>query len=171
MARRSDTSTDLRSRNRRAGLGRVRHQGCRAVRRPPHRGWPTGMRATPSPPLGSSRRGERNRRSRGRHVQGEGGHRVPGGGRERSPLQSFVTNVIAADGTQEVAALVVSTADHESVADAARARLSSFKVPTLWLVVSDPEDVPMLATGQIDTSALQHLLRARGVRVRPAACG
>jgi acyl-CoA synthetase (AMP-forming)/AMP-acid ligase II len=65
----------------------------------------------------------------------------------------------------------VSTADHEIVADAARARLSSFKVPTLWLVVPDPEQVPMSATGKVDKSALQQLLRARGVRSRPAARG
>ena len=57
----------------------------------------------------------------------------------------------------------MSTADHEIIADAARARLSSFKVPTLWLAVSDPEHVPMLATGKVDKSALQQLLRARGV--------
>lgn len=41
----------------------------------------------------------------------------------------------------------------------------------LWLVVSDPEHVPMSATGKVDKSALQQLLRARGVRCRPAARG
>jgi acyl-CoA synthetase (AMP-forming)/AMP-acid ligase II len=82
--------------------------------------------------------------------------------------QAFVANVSADDGTQEVAALLVSTADHETIADGARARLSSFKVPTLWVVVDDPQRVPMLTTGKVDKSALQHLLRASGVRVRPA---
>jgi len=78
--------------------------------------------------------------------------------------QAFVTNVSAADGSDEVAALVVSRAEPEAVADLARTRLSAFKLPTLWLVVADPEHVPMSATGKVDKSALQQLLRARGVR-------
>ncbi len=79
-------------------------------------------------------------------------------------LQAFVVDVAVDGGAPEVAALVVSAADHEIVADAARARLSSFKVPTLWLVVPDPGAVPMSTTGKVDKSALQELLRARGVR-------
>jgi len=78
--------------------------------------------------------------------------------------QAFVTNVSAADGSDEVAALVVSRAEPEALAGLARARLSAFKLPTLWLVVADPEHVPMSATGKVDKSALQQLLRARGVR-------
>ena len=79
--------------------------------------------------------------------------------------QAFVTDVDRRRRRPEVAALVVSARPtHEIVADAARARLSSFKVPTLWLVVADPEHVPMSATGKVDKSALQQLLRARGVR-------
>ena len=78
--------------------------------------------------------------------------------------QAFVTDVSADGGSQEVAALVVTNANPETLADAARARLSSFKVPTLWLVVPDPEPVPMSATGRVDESALQQLLRSRGVR-------
>ena len=62
-----------------------------------------------------------------------------------------------------------SLAAHEILADAARERLSSFKVPTLWLVVPDPEQVPMSATGKVDKSAVQQLLREHGVR--PAARG
>jgi acyl-CoA synthetase (AMP-forming)/AMP-acid ligase II len=85
--------------------------------------------------------------------------------------QAFVADVTADDGTQEVAALIVSTAGHEIMADAARARLSSFKVPTLWLVISDPEHVPMSATGKVDKAALQQILRARGVRARSVARG
>ena len=65
---------------------------------------------------------------------------------------------------QQVAALIVSSADHESLADAARARLSAFKLPTLWLVVRDAEQVPMTATGKVDKAALQQLLRSRAVR-------
>jgi acyl-CoA synthetase (AMP-forming)/AMP-acid ligase II len=78
--------------------------------------------------------------------------------------QAFVTDVPADGEAKEVAALVVSGADTESLADAARERLSSFKVPTLWLVVPDPESVPMSATGKVDKSALQQLLLERGKR-------
>jgi len=78
--------------------------------------------------------------------------------------QAFVVNATSGDGTQEVAALVVSPTDHRALADAARARLSSFKVPTLWLVVADGESVPMSATGKVDKPTLQRLLLARGVR-------
>jgi acyl-coenzyme A synthetase/AMP-(fatty) acid ligase len=78
--------------------------------------------------------------------------------------QAFVTNVSADDGSQEVAALVVCTAGDASVGEAARARLSAFKVPTLWHVVANPAEVPMTATGKVDTLRLQQLLRARGVR-------
>jgi acyl-CoA synthetase (AMP-forming)/AMP-acid ligase II len=84
--------------------------------------------------------------------------------------QAFVTDVSADGGTPEVAALVVSSADPGSLADAARARLSSFKVPTLWLVVPNPEPVPMSATGKVDKQALQELLLSRGVRCSGAAC-
>ena len=85
--------------------------------------------------------------------------------------QAFVTDVTDDGGNREVAALVVSSADHETLADAARARLSSFKVPTLWLVVPDPEAVPMSATGKVDKRALQELLRSHGVRSGAAVRG
>lgn len=86
-----------------------------------------------------------------------------------SVAQAFVVNLAADDGAQEVATLVVSAADQATVADALRARLSAFKVPTVWLVVPDADDVPMVATGKVDKSALQQLLRARGVRARSGA--
>ncbi len=85
--------------------------------------------------------------------------------------QAFVTDLTDDGGNREVAALVVSSADPEALAEAARARLSSFKVPTLWLVVPDPESVPMSATGKVDKPALQQLLRSRGVRCGAAARG
>jgi acyl-CoA synthetase (AMP-forming)/AMP-acid ligase II len=79
--------------------------------------------------------------------------------------QAFVTDVAAEGAAKEVAALVVSKdADAARLADAARARLSAFKVPTLWLVVPSPEPVPTSATGKVDKPALQELLRSRGVR-------
>jgi acyl-CoA synthetase (AMP-forming)/AMP-acid ligase II len=78
--------------------------------------------------------------------------------------QAFVTDVADEGGNREVAALVVSSATPETLADAARARLSSFKVPTLWLVVASSDAAPMSATRKVDKSALQQLLRSRGVR-------
>jgi acyl-CoA synthetase (AMP-forming)/AMP-acid ligase II len=81
--------------------------------------------------------------------------------------QAFVTDVDTDADAKEVAALVVSkSADAESLAGAARERLSAFKVPTLWLVVPSPDAVPMSATGKVDKAALQQLLRARGLHVR-----
>jgi acyl-CoA synthetase (AMP-forming)/AMP-acid ligase II len=81
--------------------------------------------------------------------------------------QVFVTDVAGAGGAPEVAALVVSkSADAATLAAAARERLSAFKLPALWLVVADPDAVPMSATGKVDKLALQALLGARGVRGR-----
>ncbi|MGH7286834.1 MAG: class I adenylate-forming enzyme family protein, partial [Myxococcota bacterium] len=84
--------------------------------------------------------------------------------------QAFVTDVSADGGAPEIAVLVVSKeGDAEALAGAARARLSAFKVPTLWLVVADSDSVPMSATGKVDKRALQELLRSRGVRCRGTA--
>jgi acyl-CoA synthetase (AMP-forming)/AMP-acid ligase II len=82
--------------------------------------------------------------------------------------QAFATNVTTDDGTDEVAALIVSKIDLDVIAVAARARLSAFKLPTLWLVTADPAEVPMLATSKVDKPAMQQLLRLRGQRLRTA---
>ncbi|HEX4015590.1 MAG TPA: class I adenylate-forming enzyme family protein [Frankiaceae bacterium] len=74
---------------------------------------------------------------------------------------AFVTDVRDHAGTAQVAAFVVTTATLEKVADAARARLSAFKVPTLWLI-GEANDVPMTATAKVDKAALQELLRDKG---------
>lgn len=78
--------------------------------------------------------------------------------------QAFVSGVAAGDGTQEVGALVVADVALDVLAEAVRARLSAFKLPTLWLVVPDRAAVPMLASGKVDRLSLQRLLRERGVR-------
>ena len=83
--------------------------------------------------------------------------------------QAFVTDVAGAGGAREVAALVVSKAGVETLADEARARLSAFKVPTLWLVVPDSDAVPMSPTGKVDKAALQAALRASGARCETVA--
>jgi len=82
--------------------------------------------------------------------------------------QAFATDVVGADGAVEVGAVVVapSVADIDEVAAAARARLSSFKVPTLWLLRATADDVPMLATGKVDKAGLQQLLRSARVSTK-----
>jgi acyl-CoA synthetase (AMP-forming)/AMP-acid ligase II len=48
------------------------------------------------------------------------------------------------------------------IAVLARERLSSFKVPTIWLLAADAEEVPMTPTGKVDKQGLQRLLAERG---------
>jgi acyl-CoA synthetase (AMP-forming)/AMP-acid ligase II len=75
--------------------------------------------------------------------------------------QAFVTDVRSGDGSVQVGALVVGARDIEELAKEAKSVLSSFKVPTLWLLASS-DDVPMTATAKVDKSALQELLRSKG---------
>jgi acyl-CoA synthetase (AMP-forming)/AMP-acid ligase II len=72
--------------------------------------------------------------------------------------QAFVSNVRDEQGTDAVAALVVSDLDVAELTQQARTRLSSFKLPQHWVVVGDSDAVPMLATGKIDKRALRELL-------------
>ncbi|MBL7497192.1 acyl--CoA ligase [Frankia sp. CNm7] len=71
----------------------------------------------------------------------------------------------AGEVTRAVAAVVVagSLDDPDQLAEQARARLSSFKVPTRWLVLRDPHRVPRLASGKVDVNALRRLLVEEGV--------
>jgi acyl-CoA synthetase (AMP-forming)/AMP-acid ligase II len=75
---------------------------------------------------------------------------------------AFVTNVTHSDGHEQVGALVVSADEPRDIADGVRTRLSAFKVPSVWLVVTDPSVAPMSATGKIDKASLQALLADRG---------
>ena len=72
---------------------------------------------------------------------------------------AVVTDVVDEDGTRRVAALVVvaSLGDGGGLVEAARSRLSSFKVPTQWRVVDEPDAVPRLASGKVDLPALRRL--------------
>ncbi|UGQ12499.1 acyl--CoA ligase [Yinghuangia sp. ASG 101] len=73
--------------------------------------------------------------------------------------EAHVTD-IPGDTTRLIAALVVATPDvrQPDLVEAARARLSGFKIPTRWLVTADPAEVPRLAGGKVDVAALRHLL-------------
>lgn len=72
---------------------------------------------------------------------------------------AFATNVAGGDGLDEVGVLVVSSSGVEALAAGVRERLSSFKVPTRWLVTGDAGAVPLMATGKVDKAQLQQLLR------------
>ena len=69
--------------------------------------------------------------------------------------QAHVTEVAG-----QVGAAVVTDAPVEAIATEARTRLSSFKVPTRWLVTADADRIPMTATGKVDKAALRALLAA-----------
>ncbi len=95
-----------------------------------------------------------------------------------SVRQAYVTGVAvavggsgddAADGggggpsavpTEVAAAVVTDSAavGDDAVRTAVKARLSAFKVPTRWMVTTDPADVPMTATGKVDKRALRALI-------------
>jgi acyl-CoA synthetase (AMP-forming)/AMP-acid ligase II len=76
--------------------------------------------------------------------------------------QAYVTDVPGAGGQREMAALVISNEPLDTLCAAVRTRLSSFKVPTRWLVTAEQTVVPMLASAKVDKTALQHLLADRG---------
>lgn len=70
---------------------------------------------------------------------------------------AFVTNIA---GPRVGAVVVRDTADItvESLRTAARSVLSSFKVPTVWLLLDDEDAVPRGTTGKADVSRLRALL-------------
>jgi acyl-CoA synthetase (AMP-forming)/AMP-acid ligase II len=74
----------------------------------------------------------------------------------------FATNVAGLQGDRVGAAVVCDTAALSPVAlrDAAKARLSSFKVPTVWLLTDDDSAIPRGPTGKVDIPRLRALLTA-----------
>jgi acyl-CoA synthetase (AMP-forming)/AMP-acid ligase II len=85
--------------------------------------------------------------------------------------QAFVTDVDDGDERPQIGALVLVT-DGTALADvdrAVRGRLSSFKVPTRWVVSTDPAAVPLMATGKVDKANLQQLIRSTGVAATTVA--
>jgi len=73
---------------------------------------------------------------------------------------AHVTNVRGADGSEQVGAAVVLSEDAEvDLASEARARLSAFKVPTVFKLLTSISDVPTSATGKVDKAGLQRLLQ------------
>jgi acyl-CoA synthetase (AMP-forming)/AMP-acid ligase II len=71
---------------------------------------------------------------------------------------AFVTNVFDA-GRDRVGAVVAGDVlSVEQLQEQARALLSPFKVPTVWLLVSSPDAVPRGPTGKVDKRRLRELL-------------
>jgi acyl-CoA synthetase (AMP-forming)/AMP-acid ligase II len=69
---------------------------------------------------------------------------------------AFVTEVSGAVG-----AVVVGNTTVEDLHTGARKRLSSFKVPTVWLTVKSDDDIPRGTTGKVDVRRLRALLREK----------
>jgi acyl-CoA synthetase (AMP-forming)/AMP-acid ligase II len=73
---------------------------------------------------------------------------------------AFVTNVTCAQGDQVGAVVVCDTAAKtaEQLRRSARKLLSSFKVPTMWLLVDSDDTIPRGPTGKVDARRLRNLL-------------
>jgi acyl-CoA synthetase (AMP-forming)/AMP-acid ligase II len=75
---------------------------------------------------------------------------------------AFVTNLAGGQGDRVGAAVVCDTAatTAEKLRTTARTVLSSFKVPTVWLLVDSDDMIPRGATGKVDVRRLRELLAA-----------
>jgi acyl-CoA synthetase (AMP-forming)/AMP-acid ligase II len=74
--------------------------------------------------------------------------------------EAHVTAVPDAGGVPAVGALVVTDLELDALVAAVRARLSAFKVPTVWLLTPGRDLVPRTATAKVDQPALADLLAA-----------
>jgi acyl-CoA synthetase (AMP-forming)/AMP-acid ligase II len=74
----------------------------------------------------------------------------------------WATNVVGSQGNQIGAAVVCDTATMTvgTVRHSAKALLSSFKVPTVWLLTDEDSLIPRLASGKVDVTGLRTLLTA-----------
>jgi len=81
---------------------------------------------------------------------------------------AFVTNVTGAQGDHVGAVVVCDTAANsaEQLRTAARKLLSSFKVPTIWLLVDSDETIPRGSTGKVDVRRLHELLAGEASRAQ-----
>jgi acyl-CoA synthetase (AMP-forming)/AMP-acid ligase II len=81
---------------------------------------------------------------------------------------TFVTNVAGAQGDQVGAVVVCDTAANsaEQLRGAARQLLSSFKVPTMWLLVDSDDTIPRGPTGKVDARRLRDLLADEASRAQ-----
>lgn len=75
---------------------------------------------------------------------------------------AFVANVTGAQGDQVGAAVVCDTATitAEQLRGCARKLLSSFKIPTVWLLVDSDDAIPRGPTGKVDLWRLREMLQS-----------
>jgi acyl-CoA synthetase (AMP-forming)/AMP-acid ligase II len=73
---------------------------------------------------------------------------------------AFVTNLAGTQGDRVGAVVVCDTAatTAEKLRASARSLLSSFKVPTIWLLVDSDDTIPRGPTGKVDVRRLRELL-------------
>ncbi|MGW5382638.1 AMP-binding protein [Nocardia sp. NPDC003963] len=77
---------------------------------------------------------------------------------------AFVTDIDRGDGDRVAAALIVTGRPGIGrLRTRTKEILSSFKVPTLWLLLDSDADIPRGATGKVDIAALRTLLAERGI--------
>lgn len=76
---------------------------------------------------------------------------------------AHVANVPDGQVNRVGAAVVSDGLSVEALRSATRAAISSYKVPTLWLLLDDEDAIPRGGTGKVDTAALRAML-AEGVR-------
>lgn len=69
-----------------------------------------------------------------------------------------VHNAFVTDVSGAVGAVVISDEPVDLLRAAARKLLSSFKIPTVWLVVRSDDDVPRGGTGKVDVAGLRKML-------------
>ena len=69
-----------------------------------------------------------------------------------------VQNAFVTDTSGAVGAVVVGDTSIEQLRAAARKLLSSFKVPTVWLLVDSDDAVPRGTTGKVDVHELRRML-------------
>jgi acyl-CoA synthetase (AMP-forming)/AMP-acid ligase II len=76
--------------------------------------------------------------------------------------QAHVTDVDI-NGRLAIAAFVISSRPLAEIVGDVGTRLSSFKIPSLWLVSETADAVPLSATSKVDKAALQVLLLREGI--------
>ena len=69
-----------------------------------------------------------------------------------------VDNAFVTDVSGAVGAVVIGDTTVEQLHAAARKRLSSFKIPTVWLLVDSDDAIPRGSTGKVDVHELRQML-------------
>ena len=69
-----------------------------------------------------------------------------------------VGNAFVTDVSGAVGAVVIGDTTVEQLHAAARKRLSSFKIPTVWLLVDSDDAIPRGGTGKVDVHELRQML-------------